>query len=65
MTYARKPQVKRFHPLGDPPIVLREEVEYIGPDYDDIFVISLVIVNALVKRILIDIRSFANVLLDA
>lgn len=39
-----------------------EEGEHFDPDYDNTLVVLLGIINLLVKRILIDIKSYANIL---
>lgn len=62
-TYIREPQVKRDHPSGDPPIMFRVEVvRHLNLEHDNAYVVSLKIINTLVKKILIDTRSFVNIM---
>lgn len=56
------PPPKRFYPFGDPPIVFKEKAEHLNPDHDDALVVSLKIVNTLVKKILVDIESSVDIL---
>lgn len=61
--YTRESQVKRFFLNRDSLIMFREkEVEHLDRKHYDALVISFQIVNALVKSILIDIGSSADII---
>lgn len=63
--YMRDPPYKRFHPLEDSSIMFKEkEAEHHDPNHDDALVVSLKIINILVKRILVDMGSFTDILYD-
>lgn len=48
--------------MGDPSITFKEEVEHLDLDHDDALIISLGIANTLVKRIILDMHNFVNVI---
>lgn len=53
--YTREPQLKRFYPNGDLPIMFREEeTKQLDLEHDDMLVVSLKIANSLVKNVIID-----------
>ncbi|RRT54563.1 hypothetical protein B296_00038833 [Ensete ventricosum] len=58
--YARVEVQKRPRPPSDPGITFESEDEYL--DHDDALVVMAYIVNARVRRIMIDTRSFADIL---
>ena len=59
----RDPPFKIFCHLGDPSIVFKEEeVEHLNLDHDDALVVSLRIVNALMKRIHMDKKNSIDIL---
>ncbi|RZS01982.1 hypothetical protein BHM03_00031935 [Ensete ventricosum] len=58
--YACAKVQKRPRPQSDPGFTFESENEY--PDHDDALVVTAHITNACVRRILIDIESFADIL---
>ncbi|RWW39844.1 hypothetical protein BHE74_00054784 [Ensete ventricosum] len=58
--YARVEVQKRPRPRSDPGITFESEDEYL--DHDDALVVMAYIVNARVRRIMIDTRSFTDIL---
>ncbi|URD75670.1 hypothetical protein MUK42_33875 [Musa troglodytarum] len=53
---------KRFHLSMNPSIMFKEEMEHLDPNHDNAIVIYLRIINALVKRILVDTKSSIDIL---